>query len=34
MEGAGEKPEGIDLVVSKPFTFAALRAAIASVTGH
>ena len=28
MSGAGEKPEGVDLVVSKPFTFSSLREAI------
>jgi signal transduction histidine kinase len=33
MSGAGEKPAGIDLVVSKPFTLTTLRAAIAKVTG-
>ncbi len=32
MSGAGEKPAGIDLVVSKPFTLATLRNAIAKVT--
>ncbi len=29
MSGAGEKPEGVDLVVSKPFTLISLREAIA-----
>jgi hypothetical protein len=28
MSGAGEKPEGVDLVVSKPFTLNSLREAI------
>jgi CheY-like chemotaxis protein len=28
MSGAGEKPEGVDLVVSKPFTLHSLREAI------
>lgn len=31
MQGAGEKPPGVDLVVSKPFTLATLRAAMAKV---
>ena len=31
MTGAGEKPEGVDLVVSKPFTLNSLREAIGSV---
>jgi len=31
MTGAGEKPEGVDLIVSKPFTFSSLRAAMAKV---
>lgn len=30
MNGAGERPEGVDLVVSKPFTLNALREAITS----
>jgi signal transduction histidine kinase len=34
MTGAGEKPEGIDLVVSKPFTLTTLRNAIAKVTAR
>ncbi len=34
MIGAGEQPEGVDLVVSKPFTLAALRHAMAKVTGR
>ena len=34
MSGSGEQPEGVDLVVSKPFTFATLRNAIAKVTGR
>jgi len=29
MSGAGEKPEGVDLVVSKPFTLNSLREAVA-----
>ncbi len=33
MTGAGEQPPGIDLVVSKPFTIATLRAAISKSTG-
>ncbi len=32
MSGAGEKPAGVDLVVSKPFTLTTLRSAIAKVT--
>jgi CheY-like chemotaxis protein len=28
MSGAGEKPEGVDMVVSKPFTLNSLREAI------
>jgi FixJ family two-component response regulator len=28
MSGAGEKPEGVDLVVGKPFTLNSLRQAI------
>ena len=32
MSGTGEKPSGIDLVVSKPFTLTTLRTAIAKVT--
>jgi FixJ family two-component response regulator len=28
MSGAGEKPEGVDLVVSKPFTLNSLRESI------
>jgi hypothetical protein len=28
MRGAGEKPEGVDLVVSKPFTLNSLREAM------
>ena len=28
MSGAGEKPEGVDLVVSKPFTLNSLRKAM------
>ncbi len=32
MSGAGEKPAGIDLIVSKPFTLTTLRTAIAKVT--
>ena len=28
MSGAGEKPEGVDLVVSKPFTLNSLREAM------
>ncbi len=31
MNGAGEQPEGVDLVVGKPFTMTALRDAIAKV---
>jgi len=31
MSGAGEKPEGVDLVVSKPFTMNSLREAISKV---
>jgi hypothetical protein len=34
MSGAGEHPEGVDLVVSKPFTLATLRNAIAKATGR
>ena len=33
MTGAGEQPEGVDLVVSKPFTLSMLRGAIAQVLG-
>ena len=33
MTGAGEQPEGVDLVVSKPFTLSMLRGAIAQVIG-
>jgi signal transduction histidine kinase len=33
MAGSGEQPPGVDLVVSKPFTLAALRNAIVSSTG-
>ena len=32
MSGSGEQPEGVDLVVSKPFTLTTLRNAIAKVT--
>lgn len=32
MAGAGEKPTGVDLVVSKPFTLTTLRSAIAKIT--
>ncbi len=32
MTGAGEQPPGVDLVVSKPFTLAALRSAMSKVT--
>ncbi|MDB6150035.1 MAG: protein of unknown function, putative Histidine kinase [Chthoniobacter sp.] len=32
MSGAGEQPPGVDLVVSKPFTLATLRSAIARAT--
>jgi CheY-like chemotaxis protein len=31
MNGAGERPPGVDLVVTKPFTLTSLRAAIAEV---
>jgi CheY-like chemotaxis protein len=31
MNGAGEKPDGVDLVVGKPFTMSMLRDAIAKV---
>jgi len=34
MSGAGEQPPGVDLVVSKPFTLATLRNAIAKATGR
>jgi signal transduction histidine kinase len=34
MNGAGEKPEGVDLIVGKPFTLDALREAIAKVAGR
>ena len=34
MTGAGECPPGVDLVVSKPFTLATLRNAIARATGR
>jgi signal transduction histidine kinase len=34
MAGAGEQPEGVDLVVSKPFTLATLRSAMSKVTGR
>lgn len=34
MAGSGEQPEGVDLVVSKPFTLATLRNAIAKATGR
>jgi FixJ family two-component response regulator len=34
MSGAGEKPEGVDLVVSKPFTLNSLREAIVRVVLH
>jgi signal transduction histidine kinase len=33
MSGSGEHPEGVELVVSKPFTLATLRNAIAKATG-
>ena len=33
MTGAGEQPEGVDLVVGKPFTLTTLRNAIAKVLG-
>ncbi len=32
MSGAGERPTGVDLVVSKPFTLTTLRTAIAKIT--
>jgi CheY-like chemotaxis protein len=34
MSGAGEKPEGVDLVVGKPFTLNTLREAIARSVGR
>jgi signal transduction histidine kinase len=34
MSGAGEKPAGVDLVVSKPFTMNTLRTAIAKILGQ
>jgi len=34
MNAADERPEGVDVVVSKPITIDALRAAIALATGH
>ncbi len=34
MAGSGEQPQGVDLVVSKPFTLATLRNAIAKATGR
>jgi len=34
MTGAGEKPEGVDLVVSKPFTLTTLREAINKILGQ
>jgi signal transduction histidine kinase len=34
MSGAGEQPQGVDLVVSKPFTLTTLRSAIAKSTGR
>jgi CheY-like chemotaxis protein len=34
MSGSGEQPPGVDLIVSKPFTFATLRNAIAKATGR
>ncbi len=34
MTGAGEQPQGVDLVVSKPFTLTTLRTAIAKVTAR
>ena len=34
MSGAGEKPEGVDLVVSKPFTLNTLREAISQSVGR
>jgi DNA-binding NtrC family response regulator len=34
MTGAGEQPEGVDLVVSKPFTLNTLRGAIAKSLGR
>jgi signal transduction histidine kinase len=34
MNGAGEHPPGVDLVVSKPFTLGTLRNAIAKATGR
>jgi signal transduction histidine kinase len=34
MSGAGEKPEGVDLVVSKPFTLNSLREAITKAIGR
>ena len=33
MSGAGEKPEGVDLVVSKPFTLNSLREALSQRLG-
>lgn len=34
MAGTGEQPQGVDLVVSKPFTLSTLRNAIAKATGR
>jgi len=34
MSGAGEKPQGVDLVVSKPFTMNSLREAMGKVLGR
>jgi len=34
MTGAGEKPPGVDLIVSKPFTLNTLRGAISKSLGH
>jgi hypothetical protein len=34
MTGAGEQPEGVDLVVSKPFTLTILREAIHKILGQ
>lgn len=34
MAGSGEQPEGVDLIVSKPFTLSTLRSAIEKVVGR
>lgn len=34
MQGAGEKPGGVDFILSKPFTVGSLRGAIAAALGR